>query len=80
MKNKFVRLATIARNKAKKVAVVGAMACGVMLATAPSNTAEARLFGSGMECDENGGGTWTTRFFGFAISRETTIPNSAFCQ
>lgn len=80
MKNKFRRTLQTVRGKAKKVAVVGALACGVMLAAAPGNKAEAKFFGSGMSCDENGGGTWTTWIFGIPFSSGATIPNSAFCE
>lgn len=80
MKKTFKTALAAARSKAKKVAVVGAMACGVMLAAAPANKAEARLFGSGMHCDENGGGTWSTWVFGIRFGSGTTIPNSAFCD
>lgn len=80
MKGKFKRLLNAARQKGKKVAVIGAMATGVMLAAAPANKAEARLFGSGMHCDENGGGTWSTWIFGIRIPSGSTIPNSAFCD
>ncbi|MBT9394438.1 hypothetical protein KLP40_14800 [Hymenobacter sp. NST-14] len=80
MQGKFKRLLTVARQKGKKLAVIGAMATGVMLAAAPANKAQARLFGSGMYCDANGGGTYSTWIFGIRFSTGSTIPNSAFCD
>ncbi|MDU0371994.1 hypothetical protein ACFPAF_16450 [Hymenobacter endophyticus] len=80
MQGKFQRLLKTVRQKGKKVAVVGALATGVMLAAAPANKAEAKLFGSGMHCDANGGGTWSYWVFGIRLGTGTTIPNSAFCD
>lgn len=68
------------KNKFKKFGVVAAMACGAMVVTAPANKAEARWFGTEIECDGNGGARQVTRFFGINIGESTTVPNSAFCQ
>ncbi|MBG8555098.1 hypothetical protein [Hymenobacter guriensis] len=80
MKKKFTSILHSVRQKGKKVAVVGALSAGMMVAVAPANKAEAKWFGTAVECDGFGGARSVTRIFGIAVSEGGTVPNSAMCQ